>query len=39
MFALVYLLRNKKEGLCFVQMSEDHMILWLKTYLSTTYFA
>lgn len=36
MVALVYLLKNKAEGLCFVQMSEEHRILWLKTYLSTT---
>jgi hypothetical protein len=34
--ALVYLLKNKAEGLCFVQMSEEHRIMWLKTYLSTT---
>jgi hypothetical protein len=27
MVALVYLLKNKAEGLCFVQMSEDHRIL------------
>ena len=39
MYALVYLLKNKVEGLCFVQMSEAHRILWLRTYLSTTYFA
>jgi hypothetical protein len=39
MYALVYLLKNKVEGLCFVQMSEEHRILWLKTYLSTTCFA
>ena len=39
MFALVYLLKNKAEGLCFVQMTEAHRILWLRTYLSTTYFA
>jgi hypothetical protein len=39
MYALVYLLKNKAEGLCFVQMSEEHRILWLKTYLSTTCFA
>jgi hypothetical protein len=36
MVALVYLLKNKAKGLCFVQMTEDHRILWLKTYLSTT---
>ena len=39
MFALVYLLKNKAEGLCFVQMTEAHRILWLRTYLSATYFA
>ena len=39
MFALVYLLKNKAEGLCFVQMTEAHMIMWLRTYLSITYFA
>ena len=39
MFALVYLLKNKAKGLCFVQMTETHRILWLRTYLSTTYFA
>jgi hypothetical protein len=39
MYALMYLLKNKAEGLCFVHMSEEHRILWLKTYLSTTYFA
>jgi hypothetical protein len=39
MFALVYLLKNNAEGLCFVQMTEAHRILWLRTYLSTTYFA
>ena len=39
MFALIYLLKNKAEGLCFVQMTEAHRILWLRTYLSTTYFA
>ena len=38
MFALSYLLKNKAEGLCFVQMSEPHRALWLKTYLSTTYY-
>jgi len=27
MFALVYLLKNKAEGLCFVQMSKAHKIL------------
>jgi hypothetical protein len=32
MVALVYLLKNKAEGLCFVQMSEEHRVLWLKTY-------
>jgi hypothetical protein len=36
MVALVYLLKNKAERLCFVQMSEEHRILCLKTYLSTT---
>jgi hypothetical protein len=39
MYALGYLLKNKAEGLCFVQMTEAHRILWLRTYLSTTYFA
>lgn len=39
MCALVYLLKNKAEGLCFVQMTEAHRILWLRTYLSATYFA
>jgi hypothetical protein len=39
MFALVYLLKNKTDGLCFVQMTKAHRILWLRTYLSTTYFA
>jgi hypothetical protein len=39
MFALVYLLKNKAEGLCSVQMTEAHRILWPRTYLSTTYFA
>jgi hypothetical protein len=39
MLALVYLVKNKAEGLCFVQMTEAHRILWLRTYLSTTYFA
>ena len=38
MFALVYLLKNKAEGLCFVQMSEAHRILWLRTYLSQANF-
>lgn len=38
MYALIYLLENKAEGLCFVQMTEEHRILWLRTYLSTTYF-
>ncbi|KAG0543328.1 hypothetical protein BDA96_02G180600 [Sorghum bicolor] len=36
MVALVYLLRNKAEGLCFVQMSEAHMILWLRGHLSNS---
>jgi hypothetical protein len=39
MYALIYLLKNKAEGLCFVQMSEEHRILWLRTYLSTTYIS
>jgi hypothetical protein len=39
MFALVYLLNNKAEGLYIVQMTEAHRILWLRTYLSTSYFA
>ena len=39
MFALVYLLKYRAEGLCFVQMTEAHRILWLRTYLSTFYFA
>nr|XP_034594554.1 uncharacterized protein LOC117856266 [Setaria viridis] len=38
MFALVYLLKIKAEGLCFVQMSEAHRILWLRTYLSQANF-
>ena len=38
MFALVYLLKNKAEGLCFVQMSEAHRILWLRTHLSNSPF-
>jgi hypothetical protein len=38
MFALCYLLKNKAEGVCFVQMTEEHRVLWLRTYLSTTYF-
>jgi hypothetical protein len=36
MVALVYLLRNKAEGLCFVQMSEAHRILWLRGHLSNS---
>ena len=38
MFALSYLLKNKGEGLCFVQMTEPHRALWLRTYMSTTYY-
>jgi hypothetical protein len=34
MVALVYLLRNQAEGLCFVQMTEAHSILWLRDHLS-----
>jgi hypothetical protein len=36
MVALVYLLRNKAEGLCFFQITEAHRILWLRGHLSNS---
>ncbi|TVU10402.1 hypothetical protein EJB05_43928, partial [Eragrostis curvula] len=38
MFALCYLLKNKAEGLCFVQMKEAHRVLWLRMNLGKNYF-
>ncbi|KAK3132165.1 hypothetical protein QOZ80_6AG0516760 [Eleusine coracana subsp. coracana] len=38
MFALCHLLNNKAEGLCFVQMTESHRVLWLRTYLAKHYY-
>ncbi|KAL6614306.1 hypothetical protein ACP70R_036576 [Stipagrostis hirtigluma subsp. patula] len=38
MYALSHLLDNKPQGLCFVQMTEEHRVLWLRTFLGKHYY-
>ncbi|KAL6637093.1 hypothetical protein ACP70R_024665 [Stipagrostis hirtigluma subsp. patula] len=38
MFALSHMLDNRAQGLCFLEMTEEHRVLWLRTFLGKHYY-